>query len=74
MASLLYEFLNVFSAGEEVQKTLDKEYNWMVSLLYEFLNVLSEPKYVQKIFDNEYNCKVFHQCEPLYVSSICMKK
>jgi hypothetical protein len=48
--------------------------NWMVSLLYEFLNVLSEPKYVQKIFDNEYNCKVFHQCEPLYVSSICMKK
>jgi hypothetical protein len=48
--------------------------NWMVSLLYEFLNVLSEPKYVQKIFDNEYNCKVFLKCEPLYVSSICMKK
>jgi hypothetical protein len=42
MVSPLYEFLNVFLKKQDVQKTLDKEYNQMVYLLYEFLNVLSE--------------------------------
>ena len=51
----LYEFLNVLSDGENVKKTFDKEYNWMVSPLYEFLNVLSDGHIVQKTLDKEYN-------------------
>jgi hypothetical protein len=41
MVSPLYEFLNVFSGGKILQKTLDKEYNGTVFLLYEYLNALS---------------------------------
>ena len=55
MVFLLYEFLNVFLAGQIVQKTLDKEYNWMVSPLYDFLNVFSDGQVVQKFLDNERN-------------------
>jgi hypothetical protein len=35
--TLLYEFLNVLSDCHVLQKTLDKEYNWMISLLYDLL-------------------------------------
>ncbi len=55
MVSLLYQFLNVFSAGSIVQKTLDKEYNWMVSLLYELLNAISDEQIVQKTLYIKYN-------------------
>jgi len=41
MVSLLYEFLNVLSAGQVVQTTLDEEYKLMFSSLYDFLNALS---------------------------------
>ena len=51
MVSLLYEFLNVLSERQVVQKTLYKEYNWMVSRLYEFLSVFLEKKDVQKTLD-----------------------
>ena len=54
MVSLLYEFLNVFSDAEVVQKTLDTEYNWMVSPPYELLNVLLDTQVVQKTLDKEY--------------------
>jgi hypothetical protein len=47
MVSPLYEFLNVFLKKQDVQKTLDKEYNQMVYLLYEFLNVLSERRFAK---------------------------
>ena len=55
MVSLLYEVLSVLWDGYVVQKTLDKEYNWMVSPLYEFLYALSELHSVQKTLDKEYN-------------------
>jgi hypothetical protein len=55
MASPLYEFLNELSKPQVVQKTLDKEYNYMVSPLYGFLNELSDGQVVQKTFDEEYN-------------------
>jgi hypothetical protein len=55
MVSPLYEFLNVFLKKQDVQKTLDKEYNQMVYLLYEFLNVLSERQVLQKTSGKEYN-------------------
>jgi hypothetical protein len=35
MVYLLYEFLNVLSERQVLQKTSGKEYNWMVSLLCE---------------------------------------
>ncbi len=55
MVSLLYEVLNVLWDGYVVQKTFDKEYNWMVSLLYEYLYVLSDGEVVKKTLYNEYN-------------------
>ena len=63
MVSRLYEFLNVFLEKQDVQKTLDKEYNWMVSRLYEFLNVLSDGRFGQKTLDKEYNQMVSLLCE-----------
>jgi hypothetical protein len=46
----LYEFLNELSKGQVVQKTLDKEYNYMVSPLYGFLCVSSNcPAMVKEV-------------------------
>jgi hypothetical protein len=58
----LFEFLNVLSDKQVVQKTLDKEYKWWVSILYEFLNVLSELKILKKTLYNKFNSKVFLLC------------
>jgi hypothetical protein len=71
MVSRLYEFLIVLSAGQIMQKTLDKEYNWMVSLLYEFLNVFSAGYVVQKTLDKEYTWMVSQLYEFLNVLSDC---
>jgi hypothetical protein len=40
--SVLYDFLNVLSDSQVLQKISDKEYIGTVSLLHEFLNVLSD--------------------------------
>jgi hypothetical protein len=55
MVSLLYGFLNELPDGQVVQKTSDKEYNYMVSPLYGFLNELPDGQVVQKTSDKEYN-------------------
>ena len=55
MVSRLYEFLNVFSKHQVVQKTLNKEYKGIVSPLYDFLNVFSDGQVVQKFLGNERN-------------------
>jgi hypothetical protein len=57
----------VLSAGYVVQKTLDKEYNWMVSPLYEFLYANSDLQSVQKILDIEHNWTVSLLYESLNV-------
>jgi hypothetical protein len=56
--SVLYDFLNVLSDSQVMQKTSDKDYIWTVSLLHEFLNVLSDCHVLKKILVKEYNWMV----------------